>query len=83
MSGKIEFSDQRPKDFEEQLSQEIAVILQHKRSKRSLKNEMTQLFRARQSTMQLLIPKKNILIISVLALLSWLFVAGLISLFFI
>ena len=83
MPGKIEFSEQIPKDIEEQLSQEIAAILQHKRSKHSLKKEMTQLFRARQITMQLLIPKKNILIISFFALLSGLFVAGLISLFFI
>lgn len=83
MPGKIEFSEQIPKDIEEQLSQEIAAILQHKRSKHSLKKEMTQLFRARQSTIQFLIPKKNILIISALALLSGLFVAGLISLFFI
>ena len=83
MSGKTEFNEQIPKDIEEQLSQEIAAILQHRRSNHSLKKEMTQLFRARQSTMQLLIPKKNILIISVLALISWLFVPSLISLFFI
>lgn len=80
MAGKIEFGEELPKEIDEQFSQEIAAILQHKRSKHSLKKEMAQQFRARESTMQLVIPKKNILIIAALALLSWVFVAGLISL---
>jgi response regulator of citrate/malate metabolism len=82
MSDKIELSEQQlPKEIDEQFSQEIADTLQHKRSKHSLKKEIAQQFRAKESTMQMLISKKNILIIAALALLSWLFVGGLVSLF--
>lgn len=82
MSGKIKYSEQIPKKIDEQFSQEIASILKHKRSKHSLKKEIAQQFRTRESTIQMLIPKKNILTIAALALLSWLFVAGLISLMY-
>lgn len=44
-------------------------------------NKMTQQFRPIKNAMNLVIPRRNVLIITALGILSWVFVAGLFALF--
>ncbi|MEJ7778191.1 MAG: hypothetical protein WKF68_01270 [Daejeonella sp.] len=61
---------------QQQVSEEVPVTLTEQ-----FPTEMTQQFRPIKNAMNLVIPRRNILIITALGILSWVFVAGLFALF--